>query len=397
MRIKSIYGFIYIFSLIMASVMASCSHDDVRPVPPPPAEVGRTVLVYMLGAENGLGASAPYDYDMKDIAEMCEAAVQGDIVDGRLIVFHSASNGNQVLKEITADGLVDTLKIYSNALVPQSGERMAEVMADMKTLSPARDYGLVLWGHGSGWLEDGIDDDYTPDAVAYSYGHEHHDRYKMNMSTLARVLDGRGFSFVYFDCCYMASVEAMYQLRDVTPLIVASSAEVLALGMPYNLNVRCFFESTPDVLAAASNTFDFYNSQADLRNRTCTMSVISTAGIERLALATAAVYRTAAAGMPTGFRPQPFTLSSPYYYYDFASYIHALTDDSGLLDEFDDALADVVIYAAATDKLWNTLSIREHSGLTTFIIQQASDISRKGYNTLEWFADVASELDFSTL
>lgn len=377
---------------VVSVVLVACGEDEPQPERPP-VPTGRTVLVYMLASNNGLGYSDPYDYDMQDIREMCRAAKNGDITDGRLIVFHSASNGRQVLKEITSSGTVDTLKIYNDALIPQSAERMSEVLDDMAALAPAGDYGLILWGHGTGWLEDGISDEASTASVRpYSYGSENNDRRKMNITSLASQLEGRGFSFVYFDCCYMASVEVVYQMRNVAPRIVAYPTEVLAFGMPYDQNVRHFFAREPELEEAARNTFAFYDAMSNPRYRMCTVSVINTAGLDRLAAAVRAIYSNNTTGVPAGYTPQPYTTSRPYYYCDLGGYISALNADDERRREFEAALADVVVLELATDRIWNTLAIREHSGLSTFIMNSDDDMNSKNYYRLSWFDDVASAL-----
>ena len=96
----------------LTTVVSSCDSDEPEvPAGPEDPTTGRTVLVYMLSASNGLGATPPYDYDMQDIREMCDAAAAGDITDGRLLVFHSASNGNHIIYKCSANssGLLLTL------------------------------------------------------------------------------------------------------------------------------------------------------------------------------------------------------------------------------------------------------------------------------------------------
>ena len=377
----------------LTTVVSSCDSDEPEvPAGPEDPTTGRTVLVYMLSASNGLGATPPYDYDMQDIREMCDAAAAGDITDGRLLVFHSASNGNQVLKEITGTGEVDTLKIYDPEIRPQTSQRMSEVLDDMKTLAPADDYGMILWGHGTGWLEDGIADEARSEYQTYAYGSEQGDKWKMNITTLASVLEDRDFSFVYFDCCYMASVEVVYQMRHVAPRIVAYPTEVLAWGMPYDRNVKHFFAKEPELVEAATETYDFYASQYNPTYRMCTVSVFNTAGMERLAAATREIYRSNTTGVPANYTPQSYTLNRNNYYCDFGGYINALKPDSRELDEFKAALADVVELELVTEKIWNQLAIREHSGFSTFIMSSDADMSKLNYSRLDWFGDVASAL-----
>lgn len=374
-------------------VMTSCGNDE--PDGSNPSEsTGRTVLVYMLSSNNGLGDGAPTDYDMQDIDEMCEAASKGHLGNGRLIVFHSASNGKQVLKEINSRGTVDTLKIYDNMYLPQSAARMSEVIDYVKNVASADDYGLILWGHGSGWIEDGLSEPDMDVQQTYSYGSENYDRYKMNITTLAKVLDGQGFSFIYFDCCYMASVEVMYQLRNVTETIVAYPTEVLAFGMPYDKNIRHFFSYKPDLVAAAQGTYDYYNAFTESRYRMCTVSVINTMGLERLAAATRTIYEHNTIGVPVGYTPQTYTTKSGSYYCycDFGGYVKALNPPQNLLAEFESAMSDVVMFELATDEIWGALQINEHSGLSTFIIRNNSEVVNLKYDRLDWFRDVAFEL-----
>lgn len=388
--------------LVLSAILSfqSCRHDDepIDPDPVKPELTGRTVLVYMLSASNGLGQN----YDLMDMREMKTAAINGDITDGRLIIFHSSTEGSQVLQEMMPDGTLDTLKVYDPIIRPQTSQRMNEVIADIKNEAPAADYGLVLWGHGSGWLEDGIYEEPADAPQTCSYGSEYNDKYKMNISSLARILDGKGFSFIYFDCCYMASVEAMYQLRNVTPCIVASSAEVMGWGMPYDRNIKHFFAPEPEMIEAAQSTFEYYDNIGDYvsglspseikRYGYCTISVINTAGLDKLAAATRSIYVDNKVGIPNGYTPQSFTLSRNNYYCDLGGYINALNPTDEQRAAFDEAMKETVQLRLATEKIWNQLEIREHSGLTTFIMVNDDQLSLKNYNSLDWYKDVASAL-----
>lgn len=372
---------------------AACGdHNDTPGQPgPPQQDAHRTVIVYMLASSNGLGAGAPRDYDIQDIEEMCEAVRAGALGYGRLLVFHSASDGSQILKEITPSG-IETLKEYDPEVLPQTSSRMNEVFDDMKNFAPAGDYGLILWGHGTGWIQDGITESEPAAVRPYSYGWEHKGSQAMNITTLASTLEGRGFSFLYMDCCYMASVEVVYQLRNAVRMIVAYPTEVLAYGMPYDKNIKCFFNNDPDLVGAAKNTMDFYKAMLEDSYRMCTVAVIDTDGMDGLASVTSLIYGMNSTGLPPDYTPQPYETGSVCNYYDFASYVRALDSSGGYLDEFESALADVVVYEDATAYLWGRLPLNEHSGLSTFIMKNDGDMSKKNYSQLDWFKDVASNL-----
>ena len=391
-----------IYTLLMLSAVffvQSCRHDEDEPIVPKPVEqemTGRTVLVYILSAGSGLDS-----YRVGDMKEMRDAAINGDITDGRLIIFHSSNDGNQVLQEMRSDGTLDTLKVYDPIIRPQTSQRMSEVIVDMKKEAPAKDYGLILWGHGSGWLEDGVNDPANV-AQTYSYGGEYNGKYWMNMTSLARILDGVDFSFIYFDCCYMASVEAMYQLRNVTPYIVASSAEVMGWGMPYDRNIKHFFATEPELVEAARNTYDYYQDLGDnhpeltageiKRYGYCTLTVINTAGLDKVAAATRSIYEGNTTGLPQNYTPQSFTQSRNLYYCDLGSYVKALSASDDQKIAFDDAMSEAIIAKFSTERIYGTIDVREHSGLTTFIMEKDEDSTVKNYHMLDWYYDVASSL-----
>jgi len=223
----------------------------------------------------------------------------------------------------------------------------------------------------------------------------------MNTSTLAAVIEEApiDFSFLYFDCCYMMSIESLYELRNVVPLIAGSATELPSPGMRYDLNVPCFFASPEaDIPGAATNTFNNYDALYG-QDRTCTMSVVRTAGIARLAEASKAVFEACGGGIPEGYSPQRFSYVSvaSCKYFDFKDYMYALCDKAGREDlrtAFDEAFNAVVLYSVATPKLWDAVALDRHNGISTYILKDASSISTGNYNQLAWYADVASAIKF---
>lgn len=383
----------FILPILSVFTLASCHHND-GPKIPETAE--RTVLVYQV-AGNNLGNNG---WDMADIKEMRQAAQAGAIGHNHLLVYNSRWSGT-TLVEILPDR-IDTIKVYDNSALSVSSQRMKEVLADVRKLRAADGYGLVLWSHGTGWIQDGISD--PLDKPKRSFGSEDNGK-KMNITTLARTLEDENLEFLYFDCCLMGSIETLYELRDVAPVIASSPTELPNPGMPYHLNVGPFFRSgSADILTAARNTFEYYNAIKDPIDRTCSMTVIDPSKLEALAAATKAIYERATDIYPSDFEPQRYEdgVVLPYKYYDFRQYVNALCTTatgeerfegaSQLAAEFNRAFSDVVIYFAATPKLWSLLSLADATGLTTNILRNADDALKGNYSTLGWYTDVASSL-----
>jgi len=377
--------------------LASC-HDEPKDKSTEAAR--RTVLVYQV-ANNNLGDSR---YDQMDIEEMLDGAKAGSLHgDCRLLVYNARSKQSTYLLDITPTG-IDTLKAYDSEMLSVDSRRMLEVFKDMETFAPAKDYGLVLWSHGSGWLQDGIADDNDSGIQPKSFGSEGANK-TMNITTLANTLaQGPALSFLYFDCCYMASVETLYELRHAAPYIVASATELLVYGMPYDKNIGCFFaQGKPDIMTAAQNTFELYDGQTG-SNRTCTMSVTDTQYLGELAAATKAIYAAAEPQLPEGYRPQRFMSNhiTPCYYYDFGNYVKALClteageerfeGAAAMYDTYTAALDKSVVYANATPYLWNSVPLTYHCGMSTHIVQKEKDTMLKNYSSLSWYSDVTKAL-----
>ncbi len=388
---NKIFNTILSFMLVAsASIITGCHHSEEPD--PQPRRFGRTVLVYMV-ANNNLGSSR-MDYD--DIAQMKKGAAAGAIADGRLVLYHAPYNADPVLVQINANS-VDTLLRYERLPYSVSADRMSRVLDDVDRLAPAEDYGLVLWSHGTGWVHDGLQE---AEAQIQSFGDDR--GYKMNTSTLAWVLENSHLpiSFIYNDCCYMMSMETLYELRNAVPMIAGSATEIPAEGMPYHENLAHFF-TTPsaDLISSAETTFNWFDVMQG-SDRTCTMSVVKTAGIERLAKAVKAIYEVSQPGMPKDYSPQRFSYTSDANcrYFDLYDYVKTLCGDDAekadLFKEFDSAFNDVVLYKAHTPYLWNRVSLDRHNGISTYILSNASSSSTGNYRQLKWYDDVASYIDF---
>lgn len=364
-----------------AVIFSSCIDDD-NPAPPREQQTERTVLVYMV-ANNSLGN---YGCDAADLAEMQSAAANLP-ENTRWLVYHDpVSDDMPVLKELTADGW-KTLKSYDREQLSVQAARMSDVIGDAKDAAPALSYGLVLWSHAHGWLQNGLSEE--PRVSPCSFGDD--GGRTMNITTLASVLDNQGFDYIYADCCYMAAVEVAYELRDAARYFVASPSELPIDGQPYDLNLPLLADGSAEALnLAAINTFNHYDALIG-SGRTCTISVIDLAAIGRLATLTAGIYADRSVTYDDGYIPQRYMTESNCYYYDFEDYI---THHRGLSEavavSWRRALDDAVIYEAATPYLWNRLAVEHHCGLSTYMLRTEDAAGTKNYNTLSWWNDVAS-------
>jgi len=146
---------------------------------------------------------------------------------------------------------------------------------------PAADgnYGLVLWGHGSGWLMDNEVKRVNSRAFGVDKGEDGRALW-MNIPTMANILKGMPhLKFIMADCCNFMCLEVLYELRNVTDYIIGSPAEIPDEGAPYD-------EIVPDMFADGR----FYTSIIDKYYKSVNgylpLTAVQSSQMEQLAQAT---------------------------------------------------------------------------------------------------------------
>lgn len=380
MKIKLLYLF-----LLMIIGLSSCTSES-EPKQQEPAK--RTILVYMV-ANNSLSSYSYYDID-----EMQTAIRNYGLNNGRLLIYHAPISDAPKLLELTVkNNIVSTIehKTYNNTTYSTDPERLEQVINDMESLAPALDYGLVLWSHSDAWREHTNSKSLLPTTgiKPLSFGDDRN--HYMKVTSLADVLNKHNFSFIYFDCCHMASIEVAYELRNATDFIIGSAAELPAAGMPYDENLPLLFADTPQLEQACRNTFNYYNSQTGA-SKTCTISLISTEHIDELADISREIFQYQL--FPSDYAPQPYVRNSmgACYLYDMSHFMHAITPDATTTLRYNMAFNQVVLYNAATPYIFNELKIDNHCGIGCYIVNNLDDkiANQYGYFNQSWWKDVAS-------
>lgn len=250
----------------------------------------RTVLVYMCG-ENNLSESVH-----EDLNEMLQAKT--NVNNHCLVVYVDDYNKTRIpyLARIYNGVIIDSVSIKdmgisSNDTCSADPNIMKAIInyAFRKYPSRNNDYGLVLWGHASGWvIEDSVTTKINAAARRKAYGYDsgndnNGEAAWININTLAQVLGQvPHLKYIFADCCHFQSLESLYELRGVADYIIGSPAEIPGVGAPYNTVVPALFE--PETFF--SSIIDRYFEQTFSGNKSVPLSAVKTSEMKRLAEAT---------------------------------------------------------------------------------------------------------------
>ena len=270
--------------------MAGCSDDDEEKID----DVNRqTILVYMpwSGSSDSDGL---YPYMLVNIDSIYSAVVANKgLRNRRLMLFLSESDNSSTLYEIVYNSTESAcerkvVKAYSGQSYTTT-DGLTEILNEVRHYAYALNYALIVGCHGTGWTfkeswnnypyyaksTGGAGGSAAQERVPYQdYDGEityRHTRfigsigdigtYSINIPDFAQAIANAGMKMQYilFDDCYMANVEVAYELRNVTNYLLASTSEVMAIGVPYRTMWKSLASDTPAYANAVSAFGTFYN------------------------------------------------------------------------------------------------------------------------------------------
>lgn len=292
----------------------------------------------------------------------------------------------------------DTLFAMPAGTTLLSAEAIRTFLQKAADLFPSDSYGMVVSGHGNGWLPVGFyanPSSYgkaplrksprvlapelplrgTPGIIrTKSFGpevyYEDNTRYshEIDIEDMAAAIPVH-LDYLLFDACLMGGVEVAWALRNVTDRIGFCQAETLTEGFNYKTMGAHLLQGTPDPQAVCKDFFDYYDQQSGLY-RSATISLVRTAGLPALAAACTPLfeqYRTAIAGLSPS-SVQNFG-GTRRYFYDLEDILtKAGATDTAALEA---ALDGCIEYKANTGQYYSVYGgqfpISAFSGLTMYL------------------------------
>lgn len=383
-------------------LLSSCS----RKTEEEPAHVEKPVRVTLIYAVNHSSLAKYFVEDREEMEEGVLSAPAGC----RLLLYCTDSDRESdtfnipVLLEAQVDEDAVSWKVvkrYDKNGLSTDPERMAQVISDALARYPDARYDLFFWGHGSAWTPGAVLRAPAVDTPAdrpdsYGYGGEYDAAYNSvwtDIDELAAAIPEGKIETLWFDCCYMANIETIYELSGKCDTFVGYPTEVWGNGLDYKSALSYMMRKNPDIVGGAKAFFNFYNSNHD----PVTATVVDMTRLERLADASKAILESGEA-RPETYEMINYSRHHKYYnLYDFGTYMRLtarLNADEvrryERISEFDEAMKSAILWYAAspTDfngRLWDTDAI---SGMSTHYFTDADSESDRYYRKLKWFSRV---------
>ena len=269
--------------LILLSVfllaLAACERDgaDITlSVGPYGSETRKVMILYEAGF-NTLSSAIK-----NNIRQLKEGYLPGkDRNDDVVLVFSHLYEAGKDYSTFTSPTLVrlyeqygevqaDTLKVWPLDTPVTNKEMVTEVFNWIREAFPAAGYGAILASHATGWLPEGYFSDPwdRPAKTSWSprrrtFGQEYFKGSKSNvqeieLKDLAAAIPYK-LDYILFDACLMATVEVVWELRNVASYLAVSPCEIPAAGFNYQTMTEHLLKpAVPDLQAVCEDYFNMY-------------------------------------------------------------------------------------------------------------------------------------------
>lgn len=431
--IKSLHIRFLALALAVFAGALSCSKVEA-PDQPIIDEKDKTILIYM-AANNDL---------FTDAANNIKRIITGYIPkDDNLLIYsipidldnYSIKDTLPVLVKVGLDKdnnvALDTVYRfpYQNSATRTALSRVLNIT---KSMFPAKEYGLVMWSHGTGWLPPlyTMQNTVSSSAVSSSFGSQasfqkeveklrkyrqrlyegitprkhtwpsppggvdpyahmvksfgHESNTEMSIFDLKDAIpEGMFFDFIAFDACLMGGIEVLYELRDNCNYMIFSPAEILTDSFDYSKVVKDFFDK--DYAQATYDIYDYYNKQTGLYH-SVTISLFKTAGVEPLANKAKEIFDAHRAAIQTLDLDliQPYFRFNMHWFWDLNDFIKNLATASESA-EFESLLNSICICKYTTGQMIDLeIDPARFSGISCYINAPIDDELDTYYKKYAW-------------
>lgn len=396
-------------TIILFIILLTVGCENKENTTPEPSEKNAFVM-YCASACN------LYYYIQSDVNEIVNSYVKTDEKD--IYVFMKKTSEAPILYKIEmVDGAyaLSQQTVYDEDTNTASATTLAKVLADVSNRSDVIEITDVLMSsHGTSWLpvgyahtspynswysEKDIDNSTVDDSfilstgTSYSFGADNNfSDTAMTIAEIASALEPYDLNTLFFDSCFMGSIEALYELRGVAKYIVASPAEVLNDGYNYT-SVAPYFTSILTLAMLddiARLNYEKYASKTSSDEQTATFTVTVTENLDALALTIDRIL-SYNSDVISSVSPSVYYDGSTKYACDYFLYLDAVLEagsysgNEELYDELVECWNAAFPYYYHTDYLFSKADIRVSYGVGAYVYRSSvNSVVNAEYLSTSW-------------
>lgn len=362
--------FIYII-VAAAAVLSAASCSKPQPAEPNPQPTEKkTIVAYFFGRDLSY-------YFSLNLASMERAVASGKLGDNAVMVFVQTSSTDAEIRRMSYDNKSQkcVTEVLESIELPSAltSAGFAEYMKKTMDYAPAESYSVIFLGHARAWLPKtplaspatySLMQRFVPSfekmpgaAVTRDLGENN---VTLDMDELAEGLISTGVKFdcLYFDVCFMSSLEAAYELRKTADWIIASPCEIMGEGSPYDRILVPLFNG--DYKVVCDEYVSFYESydypSGCIAAIECS-KLEAVAGTVKKINALPAAEGFDAANVQT-YEGRTSGRYAGHWFYDAEDYFRQICADSGLVSEFSSRLDECVHYRGHTESFFSAYNSR---------------------------------------
>ena len=384
-----------LFALIAIAFTVACTKDEPQQTTPPqpeppiqeepqPLTESHTLTIFMQG-NNGLAEFM--DSNLQRILASYYDMPEGDF---RIFIFYDRGTYTRLTELYMNDGMAKQRLVeeYETSVSTVDKDFVRSVLAKVKSEAPADSYGLILSSHGGGWVPSLLYDEYlfesdsrsgnAPQAQPLFYAQDDYDC--MEIPDLVEALSDTYYNYIIFDACFMANIEALYDLRNSADYIVASAAEVLGAGFPYETMIPMLFEYDDHSLKTICKSYMEYYADSS-----GTVALIDCKQLDTLAEAMHAAM--AEITNVNVNEVQAYDAFDYHLYFDLLHYVELGTENS---TAFEKALNEAVLYSGHTSTILtstgdvDSFELKRSCGLSCYIPQAECPATEAAWRETAW-------------
>ncbi len=343
------------------------------------AKPERTILAYFFGT------SLSYYFGI-NIDCMKKALAEDILGNDRLLVFVQTSRNKAVIKELYHDNSLNEAleNVICEVAIPSmlKAEQFGENLLQLMEIAPADRYAMIVGGHSTAWLPStpssgggtplkadyGYIPKWSPAAGAEVTRTIGENNVKLDIEDFATGLSvtNQVFDWIYFDVCFMSSLEASYALRNHAKYVVGSPCEIMGYGSPFDLLLD---ELVADDLDGACRTYKNYYANEYYGSNSGCIATIVCEELEPLTEIVKLLNNTSVAEDLDIWSLQTYEGRSAHVFFDVENYMISAYGNNPTVEAFSSQLDKTVINRYHTEKFYSTYNaqmndINYYSGIS---------------------------------